>query len=46
MAKLKIKFSYLLALVAPIFSTSVIADDEPTQAGSKEEAAKKAGNAN
>ncbi|MDB9783814.1 hypothetical protein OAB51_02690, partial [Gammaproteobacteria bacterium] len=42
MAKLKNKFSYLLALVAPIFSTSVIADDEPTETGSKEEAAEKA----
>ena len=45
MAKLKNKFSYLLALVAPIFSMSVIADDEPTNAGTKEEAEQPAADA-
>jgi hypothetical protein len=42
MAKFKNRLSYLLALVAPIFSASVIADDEPKTAGSEEEAANSA----
>ena len=41
MAKFKNKISYLLAIVAPLFSVvSVQADDEPAAAGSEEEAKK------
>ena len=39
MAKFKNKISYLLALVAPIFSVTAFAD-EPASAGSEEEAVK------
>ena len=45
MAKIKNKLSYLLALVAPIFSGHIIAqesDEEPKTAGSEAEAAEAA----
>ena len=38
MAKLRNKLSYLLALIAPIFSLTTYADDEPKSAGSDKEA--------